>query len=95
LPSGEALVGGLMEDAGTVDEGMGAIGPVGTVGVGRVCSLAWTDWSKYGAAEGNSSISENLRNGLTLFEVVFGALMPPDFETDVFVRAVEIGRGGT
>jgi hypothetical protein len=62
LPNGEALVGGLVEDAGTVDGGMGANGPVGRAGVGRVFSLTGRDWPKYGAAEGNPSISENLRN---------------------------------
>ena len=95
LPNGEALVGGLVEDAGTVDEGVGANGPVGRAGVGRVFSLTGRDWPKYGAAEGNPSISENLRNGTTLFEVVLVASIVLDFETDVFVRAFEARRGGT
>jgi hypothetical protein len=95
LPNGEGLVGGLVEDTGTMDERMGAIGPVGSAGVGRVYSLTRTDWPKYGAAEGNPSISKNLRNCTTLFEAVFVPLVALDFETDVFVRAVEVGRGGT
>ena len=90
MPNVEALVGGLVEDAGTVDEGMGAIGPVGRVGVGRVDSM---DWPKYGAAEGNPSISENLRNCTTLFDAVLVPLIALDLETDVFVIA--FGREGT
>src|SRR5271155_1355067 len=95
LPSAEGLVGGLGDDGcgarGTMDEGMGGIGPVGSwlaVGVGRVCSSSGTGWPKYGAAEGNPSISENLRNWMTLSEAVFadtGALVAGGFETNAFV----------
>jgi hypothetical protein len=74
---------------------MGVNGPVGRAGVGRVFSLTGTDWPKYGAVEGNPSISENLRNGTTLFAVVLDASIVLDFKTDVFVRTVEVGRGGT
>ena len=55
------------------------------------------DWPKYGAAVGNSSISENWRNLTTLFEEGdddFRAAAFVDFELDVAEIGVEVRRDG-